>query len=247
MSYVKTYNTSMNILRTFKHLCIRTGILPRPGVRRVLSGPNSGIAFHLDLSSEFQFYSGLAEVENHRWIVKLCGGISTAADVGAAYGEQTLFLVKKTGAKKVFAVEPGTLLNAKLKENLRLNDLLAGDRVEIISKFVGDESKGCLSLDVLLKEQPEPIFIKMDIEGMEVEALKSSAKTLDRSDVRWLIEVHSRELESAAIQIFRNCGYQVQVIPQAFWRCFLPENRTKDNRWIACYKPDSFKSEKSSV
>jgi hypothetical protein len=68
--------------------------------------------------------------------------------------------------------------------------------------------------------------------GCEIDVLRSGRQLLRSSNVRWLIETHSPDLESECLRFLTDFGYQTQMIPNAWWRCFVPEERTKHNRWL---------------
>ena len=108
----------------------------------------------------------------------------------------------------------------------------------MIQKFVGnEEGDQRLRLDSLLVSLKEPCFIKMDIDGGEVEVLRGSARLLEFDDVRWLIETHSVELEAECIRILQEAGYVTKIIRNAWWRFFIPEQRPiPHNRWLIAHK-----------
>ena len=76
-------------------------------------------------------------------------------------------------------------------------------------------------------------FLKIDVDGYEVDVLESAKKTLQEAKPDVLVEVHSKQLEAACIDILKAYGYGVRVIPNAWWRIFVPERRPiEHNRWI---------------
>jgi hypothetical protein len=78
-------------------------------------------------------------------------------------------------------------LKQKCLKNLNLNQLNFDERIQWISKYIGLTSNdNSITLDQLLLKSEEPIFIKMDIDGGEVEALQSCIKSLDNKFVYWL-------------------------------------------------------------
>jgi hypothetical protein len=55
--------------------------------------------------------------------------------------------------------------------------------------------------------------------------------------VRWIIETHSLDLENGCIELLRSAGFQTRVIPNGWWRVFIPELRPiAHNRWLAAWK-----------
>ena len=213
-------------------------VSPERKPRRILAGPFKGIVMGLSLRSQMQVYLGLFEKEIHPWLNRLSKGIAMAIDIGTAYGEYTLYFLTKTKATKVFAFEPDVSLFPYLHENLRLNGLDQSERLEISTKFLGvSDTEQEIRLDSLANSLHAPCFIKMDVDGAEEQILKG-AKTINAlTDVRWLIETHSDELESHCEGILTAAGFQTRIIPNAAWRVFVPEQRPiEHNRWLAAWK-----------
>lgn len=193
---------------------------------------------NLCLRSQAQLYLGLFERETHVWLNRLSAGIATAIDIGAAYGEHTLYFLTKTKANKVFAFEPDVSLSPHFYENLRLNGLHDSNRLEISHKYLGmAETVDVIRLDSLANVIQTPCFIKMDVDGAEQEILNGATKINTLSSVRWLIETHSRDLEGACNEILRGSGFETRIIPNAMWRIFVPELRPiEQNRWLAAWR-----------
>ncbi len=209
-----------------------------PVAKTIPLGLYRGIQFEINFAHKTQLFLGLWEKETHAWIKKLCRGIATAIDVGAATGEQTLYFLKKTSAQKVFALEPEQPSVMELQKNLALNQLEHPQKLNLIHKFCGTQNDSQnISLDSLSPQISEPGFVKIDIEGAEVLALQGATQLLQKKDVRWLIESHSPENEVACLNIFKAAGYQTQVIKNGWWRIFIPEKRPIGfNRWLIAYK-----------
>jgi len=196
---------------------------------------------NLSLKHQTQIYLGLFERETHPWLIRLSQGIETAIDIGAAYGEYTIFFLKKTNAAKVLAFEPDVAWSPFLRENLRLNaadDANYSDRLELSQVLVGESDGGnTVTLDSMMASVRSPCLIKMDVDGAEVDILKG-AKTLNAlPDVRWLIETHSEALERQSVELLRAAGFETEIIRNAWWRVLVPELRPgKHNRWLAAWK-----------
>jgi FkbM family methyltransferase len=60
-----------------------------------------------------------------------------------------------------------------------------------VPKVIGLNARRYISLDNLLIEAHEPIFIKMDIDGGEVEALQSGTEVLKSKSCLLVVETHS--------------------------------------------------------
>jgi len=146
------------------------------------------------------------------WLLRKEASGGLALDIGANIGYSTLSLCKNM--KKVIAIEPDDRSRKILKKNIKLNNFR--DKVEICKFAVSEEegkkvfylskhpnlsafnknkkywtkkkevvTKTIDSLNVL------PNFIKMDLEGHEIEVIKGAMKSLEKTDFcRILLEVH---------------------------------------------------------
>jgi FkbM family methyltransferase len=139
-------------------------------------------------------------------------------DVGANVGQNTLYMSKR--CNKIIAIEPDVRSSRMLKFNLALNNIRCVTVLNcIVSDTVGTQSVyitkkpnlnsimkpetktnvvdtrefECTTIDKLLSSEnlDSGLFIKMDIEGAEVKALRCAHKTLIRKcDIRILMELH---------------------------------------------------------
>jgi len=177
-------------------------------------------------TSEELFWSGLP-----------LGGL-VVYDVGAFHGILTLFFALR-GAQ-VIAYEPNEANQARLIENIRLNHLT---NVQVRKLGVGSQpgsgtlhyvpqmaGGGTLNpnaiasasqrVDITTLDQdiahdalPPPDLIKIDIEGLELEALEGARATLDAYHPALFLEMHGEtmgEKKRKALEIIaflRNAGY----------------------------------------
>lgn len=145
-------------------------------------------------------------------------------DVGANVGALTLALAKLTGTDgKVYAFEPGPPNLRRLRDNLDLNPELSR-RVEMIAAGVGrtpgelywaeekdnpgnallgktgtHQSK-IITLDDFVRERAisKLDFVKIDVEGMELEVMNGAAETLRRFRPVLYFETLPRYTETGA-------------------------------------------------
>lgn len=220
----------IRLLSNIKQLVIVPGEAPRT----IKSGPFRGIMMELDLSHQTQLYLGLFERELYKWLKLLSSGINSAIDIGACDGEYTLYFLTKTPAKKVFAFEPSAGNRVRLLANLKLNRLTDSPRLQLSWNFVSssDGDNQC-TLNSLLPSISEPCLIKMDVDGPEANILRGANKLLELHQIRWIIETHSQELEKECMQILDRAGFLTKIVPNAWWRLFIPELRVSpQNRWL---------------
>ncbi len=207
--------------------------------RPVRSGLFKGIRLALDLhGGDLQMYAGLYERETFPWLRRLLRGCQGAIDVGAAKGELSLLCLRQPGMRRVVAVEPAKTECALLQANLALNHLTGDPRFWLHLGFAGRGSPPrWRTLDELAAEVPAPLFIKIDVDGPEAEVLATGSETLFRRDCRLLIETHSVTAETVCQRQLLASGYVIQIIPNAWWRRFIPERRTiPHNRWLAAWR-----------
>jgi hypothetical protein len=194
---------------------------------------------NLDLSAQMQLCLGLYEAELNPALKKLSRGIRSAINVGAAYGEQTLFFLEKTPAEIVLSFEPEESIREQLLDNLRLNRLENTLRLRLSSQWVGsqDNAKMC-TLNSVAPSLPKPCLVMMDVDGCEVDILQGASDLLRPAEVCWIIETHSEQLEQQCVEIFRQAGFDTKIVPNAWWRIFLPELRPRSqNRWLIATVP----------
>ncbi len=219
----------LRLLSRGKSLVVSPGTSPRT----ILTGAFRGLRLELDLRFETQVWLGLAEREVHKALRRLSKGIRTAFDIGAAAGEYALYFLRRTQAEKVFAFEPLDDFQQRMRRNLALNQMENNPRLVLSGQFVtGNPATGCV-LDSLLDDIASPTLVKMDVDGAEVDILEGASKLLRQPDTRWLIETHSVELEQRCVQLLQSAGYTTRIIPNAWWRWLVPEQRNPEhNRWL---------------
>jgi hypothetical protein len=208
-------------------------ITPGPHERTIRSGAFKGLRMHLDLQHHAQNYLGLYERELHAALRELSTGIRCAVDVGSSDGSYVLYFLSKTRAQRVLSFEPDPSAREKLHQNLALNGLRAGTRLQVRAQAVGDGQNGSVALDDLLGEIALPAVVKVDVEGAEADVLRGAEALIRRGHVGWLIETHAEALEADCLDRLRDHGYVPRVITPAWWRVIVPESRPiPHNQWI---------------
>ncbi len=215
---------------------LKSTLLP-PGEApyRVRLGLFKGLVLNLDLHHQAQVAFGLWERETYRTVHSLLAGCHSAIDVGACAGEFTLLFLRSPGLQNVIAIEPYPPNLPRLDANLRLNDLDQDPRLSLHTQRLGSDTTDgkTIRLDDLTIPTTGPVFIKIDVDGGELDVLQSGPTLLQRPDIRLLVETHSVQLERDCLEFLTNAGYHCQIIPNAWWRRFLPEDRPMgQNRWL---------------
>lgn len=206
------------------------GRSPRP--RRIRVGLLRGWRFVVDPLEKSQRLVGLDEKEIAPPIRAAAARSRTAVDVGAHDGWYATFFASRPNISRVIACDRNPRVMERLLENVRLNGL-AG-KVDVHVTSVGRPgAPGFRSLDDLLTSEAPPFVIKVDVDGGEADVLASGATVLREQDCSLIVETHSLELERTCIDYLRGLGYHSTVIPNGWYRRFIPELRTiPHNRWF---------------
>ena len=157
----------------------------------------------------------------------------TFFDVGANAGFFMLVAAKLVGPDgRCIAFDPSPENHASVVEQLTLNRLSncqaactaigPHDGTAVFSAEFPGASTGHLggsaigerqsevsvtTLDTACEQYAVPDFIKIDIEGAEVDALRGAQRLLAETRPTWLIELHGAECTRGAEQILRGAGY----------------------------------------
>jgi precorrin-6B methylase 2 len=219
-----------------------------PKIRRVKRGIGKGTMFVIDRRTQLQFEFGLYESELAPHYRRQILPTAIVFDIGAAEGDTAIKFASLVPLGHVFAFEADKDVLLKMGQNLDHNPELT-NRIDVVNVFVsspkvdGDlgngKSRREVSIDDLVaREQiPPPNFVKIDVDGGELEVLKGMRNTLISclhfGSLCLIIEVHSAELERNCMEYLDELGYFVSLIPNAGWRLIWPEFRPiGHNRWI---------------
>ncbi len=170
----------------------------------------------------------------------------TAVDAGANIGCHTVFMAKKTGpAGRVHAFEPQRMIYQALVANLALNAIEntqayhcavgSGEGSVTVPhiNYAKGGNFGGLALGQLDQGEPVPLrsidsldlsachFIKIDVEGMETDALKGAKQTLDEFKPYLYVENDRPDGSAELIETLFSAGYRL------YWHkpeLFNPEN-----------------------
>jgi len=214
---------------------IKAAVLPGGAApRTVRAGIARGVRMRLDFASQSRLYLGLYEIELDRHLRRILGPGVKAFDVGAQHGYDSLAMAKRTRAP-VAAFECDRSCLAAMRESFALNPHLA-PLIQPVEATVGC-GRTELGLDHWAYNGGfVPDFIKIDIEGAEIDALKSAERILRERHPALIVEVHSWDLEREAGELLVAHGYRPLVVSQ---RRFLPDHRpTGHNRWLVAVGDD---------
>lgn len=156
----------------------------------------------------------------------------TYVDGGAYDGDTILGFLKLTNGRfsKVIALEPDDYNYLKLLTSLENLPLSLRKKISVHKKAIwtssgslgfqsfgnmgsvidhkSSSSVNVICLDDLLADSNDPIFIKLDIEGVETNALFGSRQLVNRLKPTWAISVYHRPSDLANIYSWlANCGH----------------------------------------
>jgi len=192
----------------------------------------------LDFAHHCQRWLGLQERELFHWFRRFGRDINTAFDIGANDGVYTFYFLARSPAHKIYSFEPSPDRVRDLQENLALNNLAGDRRLEIVARRVGASiAEGQTTLDSWVSAIVSPCLLKVDIDGGERDLLSGATQLLALPGIRWIIEVHSKDLEQHCLQVLREAGYHVEIVHNAWWRHVIPELRPGElNHWLVAYR-----------
>lgn len=204
-------------------------------IRRLPFGIGRGLRLTINLQEgQFSTYLGLYEMELNRHLRHLCPPRARSFDLGGHIGYDALVMAKLSGSD-VVTVESSAHWCTTIRRNVLANPAFE-KRVVVVEGYVSDTQGSIdagdirVTIDQLSYEFFVPDFIKIDIEGGELAALRGALQTLAGRRPNLLVEVHSAALESECLALLCTEGYQPGLIDQ---RRFLPDYRPiEHNRWI---------------
>ncbi len=198
-----------------------------------------GLNFFIDPRAQSLLLTGLYEREILSAVRRFAARAQTAVDVGASDGLYTIYFAAQPGIQAVLACEPNPDSVRLLKRNLALNPSAMAGKVKLKAICVGRENDiQTRDLDSLLKDSAGPFFLKIDVEGAEMDVLYGARATLVNRDSMLVVETHSAELEAECVRFLEALGYRCEIRKNAWYRSFLPELRPlPHNRWLVAERP----------
>lgn len=213
-------------------------VLPSQGPvpSQVAGGPLQGFVLELDPRIHKEMLSGGYEPQIQRTILDFLSNGDTAFDVGAHLGYFSLSMATRVGAAgHVVAFEPNPAVAERLRRNVARHAPPFSSIVTPVASALGahpgrlpfacgrDSSTGRLStggkLDVEVTTLDEaadlfgdPRFVKIDVEGAELDVLRGGHRLIGRRIAAFVIEAHSEHLQQACEQLLESFGYRCGLI-----------------------------------
>ncbi len=115
--------------------------------------------------------------------------------------------------------------------------------IHVVSAFAGvrDDGDRWVTLDAVVARgvTPPPRFVKIDVDGGELDVLAGMRQLLATHRPVVFVEVHGVHRERDCAAFLRACGYHVRIVKNAWWRALYPEHRMPvgHNRWLLAVPP----------
>jgi FkbM family methyltransferase len=197
----------------------------------------AGARLHIPGSLKLRLSVVASNIRLHRLIDAAVAPGATVVDVGANIGYNTVYLARRVGARgRVVAIEPAADNVRVLRENVAANGLanvvvhsaaagrsreirdlfLRGDTSAVNSLFresvyaavTGVEKVEVVPVDEIVEGRAD--FIKIDVEGAELDALEGMTRLLSHPGLTLVVEWHPRLQEAA--------GHPADALPRLLLR-----------------------------
>lgn len=171
-------------------------------------------------------YYGLHEFADMSFVLHFLRPSDVFLDIGANVGSHTV-LAAKLASANVHAFEPDPQTARRLRGNIEVNGIQAlvtvhehavGDHDGVVRFTVGQDSmnrvsdnpdEGCREVRIYtldsLKQLPQPIMMKVDVEGFEEQVFAGGSSVLENGDLK-AIEVETVSLSLDAT--LRSAGFE---------------------------------------
>lgn len=208
-------------------------LVPPTLIVRILKGKLRGKRWVAG-SAIHRSWLGFFEPDKQREICRRVKPNTVFYDVGANVGFYSLLASVLVGQGRVFAFEPLPMNINYLKIHLALNKVRNVDVLGVaVSDRVGEsfflqeetrsmghlQNEGELrvqitTLDSLIQANKidPPDYIKMDIEGEELLALRGASETFQRYHPVLFLATHGREVYYGCCQLLESWGYECRVL-----------------------------------
>lgn len=151
----------------------------------------------------------VAEAEELHFLKEALGQCDTIVEVGILVGNHLVYFMKTLKPKKIIAFDVNPRCIAETERNISFNrDKGIDARVELHHKVVGcingpvsfeGQSLEGITLSAIVKESVD--FIKIDVDGMELEVLEGASDLINQSRPKMMIEVNRENMPEFLGQI----------------------------------------------
>jgi FkbM family methyltransferase len=206
---------------------------------KVKAGPLAGKK--LIITSGAKYLLGTQEVYKTEAFINNFNKGDIFFDIGAHIGYYSAIAAMINGGTgEIFAFEPRAMNARFFRKHMKMNDF---KNVTLFEAAVGDSEGDVkfdtghgsatghvsprgrmkvkqVSIDKMLNEGslPVPDFIKIDVEGGEMEVLKGLAGIISNHHPKILIATHNKNCHSYALDFLRKYGYRLEILNPCCFR-----------------------------
>lgn len=197
-----------------------------------------GLRFRTNPLHKLQRIFGLDEREIESITRRYAAAAKSAIDVGANDGWYSLFFAARENITKVVSCEPDPQYEEAFMHNFKINPQVNSAKVKSLRCFVGTAPEANFTtIDQIATDLPEPVLLKIDVDGAEMDVLRSAAETLRNKNVLVVLETHSLQLEKECTAFLEEAGYSVVIDKNAWYRAIIKDQRPiEHNRWLHAEK-----------
>lgn len=210
------------------------------------------------------FFFGEYEADTNKVLAKYIKPGDTVIEAGANIGSETLLISKIIGNGRLYAFEPNPYTFERLKMNLQINeltnveahDIALGEQDGMIhfhiypknfcnsgmsSKYM--ETSKTRKIDVVQKKLDSFVkehgivkvdFIKMDIQGAEMDMISGGLETIKRDKPTIFTEACEPYNDTKLLyRTLKDCGYKIYLIGESDTKLMESEASIKDGNWLA--------------
>ena len=195
------------------------------------------IQYDIYFSKDYYVRKSLDFIANqwHNGLIREVVRSKTMLDIGSNIGNHTLYFINECGARFVYCFEPASDTFRILKRNIKVNHLenktilfnvgvgcKSGEAIIASSKdkntaytkiAVSEEGNiKVVSIDELSLAETVG-FVKIDVEGFELEVIKGMQGTLKKDKPIVMIEIWNDNFEEIN-RIMHSLGYKVDILEQ---------------------------------
>jgi FkbM family methyltransferase len=222
---------------------VRLFLRRRHAVHRIMSGPLRGMRIATSWHDYPAAILGYTERKLTDWLLSHARPGETWLDVGANCGYTSLALSRAVGRDgRVFAFEPALATAASLDRTGRANGLdqlvalpfaLSESPRPVVSRFATERgmidsqlpADGRIEMTAIIAVGLDAIWdgiaggdpvihgIKMDVQGMELEALRGMRRLLARHRPKIVLEIHRAVPRDDVLALLESCGYLLDPEP----------------------------------
>ncbi len=174
----------------------------------------NGQALETDL---YHVHGSFSEAEELRFLRKALGQCNPIVECGILVGNHLIYFMKMLSPRKIIGFDANSRSITETNKNVELNrdDGLTTDvelHYKVVGKVNGQTTFGGQTVEAVTLSEAvtEPVdFLKVDVDGMELEVVEGAYELIKRSRPKIMIEVKKRNMPDFFKQM-QGLGYRVE-------------------------------------